>query len=120
MKQHTFMSTLGRGIVVVVAGVSLAGCAKSAAGTSTMSAASTTSTTGITTTPTPSLAATAKVGTTTKTGMITKVGNTYLLGQGATAAGIDSYNIDLSQYVGQTVTVSGEYSGDTLFVTKVN
>jgi hypothetical protein len=63
--------------------------------------------------------ATEKSGTTTKSGKIAKAGNSYLLQVGTQSIGIDSYSIDLSQYVGQQVTVSGQYSGDTLFVTSV-
>lgn len=33
---------------------------------------------------------------------------------------VDSYSLDLADYVGQKVTVVGQYSGDELFVTKIN
>lgn len=69
--------------------------------------------------PSGSVAATNKKGTTSKTGKLSKVGNGYLLQSGNQTVGVDSYNIDLNQYVGQQISVSGEYSGDTLFVTKV-
>jgi hypothetical protein len=62
----------------------------------------------------------AKQGTTAKTGMITKTGTTFLLTEtGKTPVEIDSYAVTLDQYVGKTVTVTGQYSGDTLFVGSV-
>jgi len=61
--------------------------------------------------------ATEKSGTTTKTGKITVSGGVYSLQEaGQTAKEIDSYVVDLSKYVNQIVTVTGQYSGDTLFV----
>lgn len=61
-----------------------------------------------------------KVGTTTKTGVIsTSNGVFYLQELGQTPKEIDSYTVELSDYVGETVTVSGQYSGDTLFVGNV-
>lgn len=60
---------------------------------------------------------TEKVGDTTKTGVISFSDGRYFLAEaGQTPKEIDSYAVDLSQYVGQTVTVTGQYSGDTLFV----
>ena len=64
--------------------------------------------------------ATEKSGTTTKVGKITgSDGKFYLQEAGQVAKEIESYVVDLSAYVGQTVTVSGQYSGDTLFVGSV-
>lgn len=61
-----------------------------------------------------------KVGDTTLKGMISKVGENYFITvAGQTPKEIDSYAIKLDTYVGQTVTVTGQYSGDTLFVGKV-
>ena len=61
-----------------------------------------------------------KVGTTTKTGTITTSnGVFYLQEAGQTPKEIDSYTVELGDYVGETVTVSGQYSGDTLFVGSV-
>lgn len=58
-----------------------------------------------------------KVGTTTKTGIISNSGGVFYLQEaGQTPKEIDSYTVELSEYVGQSVTVSGQYSGDTLFV----
>lgn len=58
-----------------------------------------------------------KVGTTTKTGVISNsAGVFYLQEAGKTPKEIDSYTVELSDYIGQKVTVSGQYSGDTLFV----
>ncbi len=61
-----------------------------------------------------------KVGTTTKTGVITTSnGVFYLQEAGQNPKEIDSYTVELGDYVGETVTVSGQYSGDTLFVGNV-
>ena len=61
-----------------------------------------------------------KVGTTTKTVTISVSNNIFYLQEaGQTPKEIDSYTVDLGQYVGQSVTVSGQYSGDTLFVGSV-
>lgn len=58
-----------------------------------------------------------KVGTTTKTGTISSSGGVFYLQEaGQPLKEIDSYTVELSEYVGQKVTVSGQYSGDTLFV----
>ena len=58
-----------------------------------------------------------KVGTTTKTGVISNNNNVFYLQEaGQTPKEIDSYTVELQPYVGKTVTVSGQYSGDTLFV----
>lgn len=58
-----------------------------------------------------------KVGTTTKTGVISSNGGVFYLQEaGQTPKEIESYTVELSEYVGQNVTVSGQYSGDTLFV----
>ena len=62
-------------------------------------------------------AATQKSGTTTKTGKVSNInGVFYLQETGQTPKEIDSYSVELKDYVGQMVTVSGQYSGDTLFV----
>ena len=64
--------------------------------------------------------ATEKSGTTTKVGKITaSAGKFYLQEAGQTPKEIDSYVVDLGEYADKTVTVSGQYSGDTLFVGSV-
>ena len=61
-----------------------------------------------------------KKGDTSVTGMISASGENYLItAPGKAPKGLDSYAVDLKQYVGKTVTVTGQYSGDTLFVSKV-
>lgn len=61
-----------------------------------------------------------KQGDTTKTGSISQAGSQFFLNvTGSQPLAIDSYAIDLGQYVGKTVTVTGQYSGDTLFVGKI-
>jgi hypothetical protein len=61
-----------------------------------------------------------KRGDTVKSGVITSAGSSFFI---KTAAGqpelIESYAYDLADYVGQNVTVTGQYSGDTLFVGKI-
>jgi len=65
-------------------------------------------------------AADQKKGDTIKTGMITETNGMYFLTEaGDTPKEIESYAVELSDYAGQTVTVTGQYSGDTLFVGKV-
>lgn len=65
-------------------------------------------------------AATEKQGETAKTGMITELNGVYYINQaGQVSEMIESLAVDLSQYVGQEVTVVGQYSGDTLFVGRV-
>lgn len=65
-------------------------------------------------------AANEKQGETTKTGMISEIGGVfYIAVAGQAPEMIESLAVDLSQYVGQEVTVIGQYSGDTLFVGRV-
>jgi ABC-type Fe3+-hydroxamate transport system substrate-binding protein len=65
-------------------------------------------------------AADQKSGDTTKTGTITTAGGKFFLTEaGQTPKEIESYQVQLGDYVGQTVTVVGQYSGDTLFVGSV-
>ena len=58
-----------------------------------------------------------KSGDTTKTGTLVKQGEKYYI---KAASGemeeVDSYSVDFSQYENQSVSVTGQYSGDTLFV----
>lgn len=65
-------------------------------------------------------AADQKVGDTTKTGTITQSGDMFFITvMGQEPEQIESYAVDLKKYVGQTVTVTGQFSGDTLFVGSV-
>ncbi|MGD9129693.1 MAG: hypothetical protein PVJ09_04365 [Candidatus Woesebacteria bacterium] len=65
-------------------------------------------------------AASEKKGDTSKTGRIGGAeGNYFLTEADQSIVQIKSYSIDLGQYVGQTVTITGQYSGDELFVGKV-
>ena len=54
------------------------------------------------------------------TGRITKSGSGYIL---TTSSGkiqeLESYTIEFANYINQTKTVTGEFSGNTLFVTQV-
>lgn len=64
--------------------------------------------------------ATGKKGDTTKTGKVVQIsGKYYIQVVGQPPAQIDSYTVNLSSYVNQNVKITGEYSGDTLFVGKI-
>lgn len=55
-----------------------------------------------------------------QTGVISQTPSGFSLTTGAgEIISIESYSLDFSEYVGDTVTVSGEYSGDTFFVTQI-
>jgi hypothetical protein len=61
-----------------------------------------------------------KQGDTIKTGTISVLDSKYYLNAaGQAPVELDSYSVELSVYVGKTVTVTGQYSGDTLFVGKI-
>lgn len=93
--------------VILLAGFGLGACS----GGSKSSATPTVSTPAVTQ---------QKVGDTTKVGKIVKLGEKYAIQEtGKQPAEIDSYGVDLSGYVGQKVSITGQYSGDTLFVSKV-
>lgn len=63
---------------------------------------------------------TQKSGVTTKTGVISKAGGGYFIQEkGQEPLEIDSYSLDINSYLNKTVVVSGQYSGDTLFVTNI-
>ena len=102
---------LGLGLVLVT-GMLLAGC------TSKTAPASVTAPGGAA--DGAAMKAEEKIGDTSVTGMISASGENYLISApGKAPKGLDSYAVDLKQYVGKTVTVTGQYSGDTLFVSKV-
>jgi outer membrane biogenesis lipoprotein LolB len=68
----------------------------------------------------PSSQSTEKQGDTTLTGKISGSAGAYFITvTGQQPKPIDSYGVELSEYVGKTVTITGQYSGDTLFVGKV-
>lgn len=61
-----------------------------------------------------------KQGDTTMSGTIkAAAGKYYLEAMGQTPMEIDSYTFNLADYVGREVTVTGQYSGDTLFVGEI-
>lgn len=66
-------------------------------------------------------AAEQKSGDTMKTGTLVQQGEKYYI---KAASGemeeVDSYSVDFSEYVNQSVTVVGQYSGDTLFVGQID
>lgn len=56
----------------------------------------------------------------TVTGKISGSGGKYFVtNSSGKSQEMESYSIDFESYVGKTVTVTGQFSGDTLFVTKV-
>lgn len=64
---------------------------------------------------------TEKSGDTTLTGKLTKLGDKYYLQlAGKPQQEVDSYSVDLSTYEGKTVTITGQFSGDTLFAGKID
>jgi len=90
-------------IVLIMSGLVLGGCVKTE---------STTSTDSETQVP----AAEEKSGDTVKSGMLVKQGTKYYI---KSPAGImdevESYAVNFSEYENKSVTVTGQYSGDTLF-----
>lgn len=93
--------------VVLVSGLLLAGCLESKVDTTT-----TTKSTGS--------AIDQKKGDTTLSGTLTKTGDQFTLtAPGQSPKTLDSYKIDLNQYAGKKVKVTGQYSGDTLFVSLI-
>lgn len=66
-------------------------------------------------------AANQKSGDTTKTGKISEISDKYYLQEvGGIPEQIESLSVDLGMYVGQTITVTGQFSGDTLFVGSIS
>jgi len=64
---------------------------------------------------------TEKSGDSTLTGKLVKLdGKYYLQLAGKPNQEVDSYSIDLSAFEGKTVTITGQYSGVTLFAGKVD
>ncbi len=107
-QRNTFIlrQALVSAATIVGAVVLFAGCSKQLPATST--AAPTQSGTDVSPAP--------KVGNTTKTGKVENLsGKLYLQVTGQPPLEIDSYSVDLKSYVGKTVTITGEYSGNTLF-----
>ena len=97
--------------ILVMSGVVLAGCSQSTPAGGSDSAAG--SAAGVP-------AAADKQGDTSKTGAISEAGGRFFIQPtGGQSEEIESYNVDLGEYVGQTVTVTGQFSGDTLFVATV-
>lgn len=102
MKQTTLLV-----VGILLSGVVLAGCTGAAQPSKTTPVAPAGSTTE----------AEAKKGTTTKTGVISQAGSQFFIqSAGEQPAPIDSYAVDLTQYVDQNVTITGQFSGNTLFV----
>lgn len=93
--------------VIVLSGVVLAGCSSQPSSSTEK------------TTPSES-SSTTKVGDTVVTGSISKVGTKYYVTQpDGKKQELDSYAVDLEAYVGKSVKITGQFSGDTLFAGKV-
>ncbi|NCN07027.1 MAG: hypothetical protein GW762_01485 [Candidatus Pacebacteria bacterium] len=61
-----------------------------------------------------------KSGETTKSGMLVKQGEKYYIkAANGKMEEVESYGVEFSQFENQSVTVVGQYSGDTLFVGKI-
>ena len=102
--QSRFFVAMG---TVLVSGLLLAGCLESKVDTSA---------------PANSKPASSdqKVGDTTLSGIISQTGDQFMLTiSGQPPKTLDSYKIDLKTYVGKKVKVTGQYSGDTLFVSSI-
>jgi starvation-inducible outer membrane lipoprotein len=66
--------------------------------------------------PTPTVEA-KKEGDTTLTGKVVESGGKFVLqGQDGKQTEIDSYKVELGEFDGKQVTVTGQYSGETLFI----
>lgn len=60
-----------------------------------------------------------KSGFTTLTGTLVMSGATGQIQTSTGPVAVESLAVDLNEYNGQTITVTGKYSGDTLFVSEV-
>lgn len=61
-----------------------------------------------------------KKGDTTLSGTLTNKGGKYFLEQtGKQPQPVESYSVTLGDYVDQNVTITGQFSGDTLFAGKI-
>lgn len=90
--------------ILIIASVMLTGCASSLSST-------------VGSSPTVQQ----KAVNTTLTGTITKAGGKfYISSVGQATKELDSYTVKLDDYVGKKVSVTGQYSGITLFVDTVS
>lgn len=61
-----------------------------------------------------------KKGDTTLTGTLTNRGGKYFLEvTGQQPQEVESYSVDLASYVDKTVTITGQFSGSTLFAGRI-
>lgn len=61
-----------------------------------------------------------KSGFTSLTGTLRLQANLFLLETTTGPVALKSFDVDLNNYVGKNVTVSGKYSGDELFVSEIS
>lgn len=62
---------------------------------------------------------TQKSGFTTLNGTISQQGTLFLLQTNSGPVTLQTFELDLSEYAGKTVSVTGKYSGDELFVSEI-
>ncbi len=91
----------------VVGGFFLAGCLPTSSTTSEPQASTNPATT------------TEKSGVTTMRGTLQVTGKTAVLKTATSNVEVSSYDLDLSTYNGKTVSVTGKFSGDTLFASSI-
>jgi hypothetical protein len=60
-----------------------------------------------------------KSGVTILQGTLQVQGKTAILKSGAKTVALESYDVSFAPYDGKAVTVTGKYSGDTLFVSEI-
>ncbi len=107
---RTALKTVAVVAIISVTTVLLSACQSSPAGTTADDGTDATAESGLE----------AKQGTTTLEGTVSGSAGAYVLeNPTAPPTPIESYDVDLSTHVGDRVTVSGQYSGNTLFVTEV-
>lgn len=54
------------------------------------------------------------------TGILTSAGGTFFITDSSGLAhDIESYSVELRDYLGKTISVTGQYSGDTLFISSI-
>lgn len=91
--------------LLLLASVSLAAC------TQTTTPSSDSSTSGIE----------EKRGDTTKSGLLVKQGEKYYIkSETGEMEEVESYSVDFSNFENQRVSATGQYSGDTLFIGKID
>lgn len=106
MTHSHFFRSISTFVIVAVASVGLMACGATTDTTSTPSSDNT--------------QLQEKQGTTTLNGTVAGSEGSYVLESPTSPpTQLESYDVDFSQYVGDRVTVKGQYSGNTLFVSEI-